>query len=282
MKNIFKRTSETGGKTIKRFSTSIALALVALLLFLASTETINTGCTGVVKQFGAPTGQTMNNGFHFKWPWQTVEEVDTQLLKLEQDASAVSRDLQAVETTIALNYQVSPAKAVEIVTLVGASYLESEIIIPALQESVKAVTAKYTAEELIAQRAKVSLEMADTLEAKTERYGVSVQGFNVINFNFSAEFNAAIEAKQVAAQELIRVETEQKQLAVKAQAQAEAAKAEAEAILTKAKAQAEANRLISESLTPDLIEAQKIEKWNGQLPTVEGGSGAIIDMRTSQ
>jgi len=259
-------------------------SVLALLLFLTicfSITTVDTGCAGVVKAYGAPTGRVLENGIHLKVPWvQRVEEVDTQVQKVQEQASAVSKDLQAVSIEIAVNYRILPGKAIDVVRRVGSKYLESEIVVPTLQESVKAVSAKYTAEELISQRSKVSIEMSKALQHKLDGYeiGILVEGFNVVNFKFSKAFNKAIEAKQVAAQELIRVKTEQEQLVVKAEAKAAAAKANAEATLTAAQAQAEANRLLNESITPTLLEWTKLNKWDGALPLAQGGN-PIIDFR---
>jgi len=265
-----------------RICRAIAAAAVAILLFLTlcfSLAKVDTGCTGVVKTFGAPTGKVLSNGLYFKIPWvQRVEEVDTQIIKVEEDASAVSKDLQSVNTTIAVNYQINPSAAITIVQKIGAKFLESEIIIPAIQETVKAVTANYTAEELIASRASVSLEMSAALEAKIKEHGVTVQGFNVVNFSFSDEFNKAIEAKQVAQQNLIKTRTEQEELVVKAEAKAKAAEANAKAVLVAAEAQAKANTLLNASITPNLVEYEKIKKWDGKLPSVSGGD-AIVDFR---
>ena len=274
---VFK--NDNGKFRTGRALTAAVFAILLILTLCSSLTKVDTGCTGVVKTFGAPTGKVLNNGLHFKIPWvQSVEEVDTQIIKVQEDANAVSKDLQSVNTTIAVNYQINPSSAVAVVQKIGAKFLESEIVVPAIQESVKAVTAKYTAEELIASRASVSQEMSAALGAKIKEYGVAVQGFNVINFSFSEEFNRAIESKQVAQQNLIRIRTEQEELVVKAEAQAKAAEANAKAVLVAAEAQAEANQKLAESITPNLVEYEKIKKWDGKLPTVSGGD-AIVDIR---
>ena len=155
-------------------------------------------------------------------------------------------------------------------------------MLPAVKESVKAVTAKYTAEQLITKRNQVGDEIKDALESKVNEYGIIIEKFNIVNFDFSEEFNAAIEAKQVAEQNLIKTQTEQQQEIVIAQAEAKkkviAANAEAEATEKKAKAQANANNMLTKSLSDRLIEYQKIQKWNGELPKATGGN-SIIDIR---
>ena len=144
------------------------------------------------------------------------------------------------------------------------------ILLPAVQESMKSVTAKYTAEQLITMRAQVGEEVKDALVEKVAEYGISIEKFNIVNFDFSQEFNAAIEAKQVAEQNLIKTKTEQEQVIV-------IANADAEAIRKRAEAQADANKLLAESLTPEVVEYEKIQKWDGKLPAVVG-SGSILDV----
>ena len=161
------------------------------------------------------------------------------------------------------------------------------------QEGMKSVCAKYNAEQLISQRASVAEEIKVELEGKVSEYGIEIEKFNIVNFDFSKEFNDAIEAKQVAEQNLIKTRTEQNQAIVVAEAeakkkviQAEAdaqnrvitAEAEAKAIKAKADAQAEANKTISASLNPSLIQYQTLEKWNGVLPKVAGSANPLVSL----
>ena len=153
---------------------------------------------------------------------------------------------------------------------------------PTVQEGMKSVCAKYNAEQLISQRASVAEEIKTELEAKVNEYGIEIEKFNIVNFDFSKEFNEAIEAKQVAEQNLIKTRTEQNQAIVVAEAEAKkkviAAEADAKAIKARADAQAAANKTISESLNPSLIQYQTIERWNGVLPKVAGSANPLIAM----
>ncbi|MDR1734071.1 MAG: prohibitin family protein [Oscillospiraceae bacterium] len=265
---------------MKKIIIPVVIALAVLILLGASVTAVPTGATGVVLTFGAPTGRTLTNGIHLKVPFvQTVQKVSNQIQKLEVQASAVSKDLQAVSSVVAVNYKVAASSSVDIVRNIGADLYEDKILSPAVQESVKSATAKYTAEGLITERAKVSAEMAATIEAKVSEYGIVIQEFNIVDFDFSEEFNKAIEAKQVAQQNLIKVKTEQEELVVKAEAAANAAAAQAKAILTEAEAQAKANQLLAASISANLVEYEKIKKWDGKMPTVTGGQ-AIIDFRS--
>jgi len=263
----------------KKIALAVVIIIAAAITINASVTVVAVGEIGVVKTLGAPTGATLANGWHFKIPFiQRVEDVDIKILKQQVVCKAVSRDMQTVSSEVAVNYRVDPASAVEIVRTIGAAMYEDKLLSPAIQESVKLTTAKYTAEGLITEREKVRTEIEENLKSKMERHGIIVDGFNIVNFDFSDAFNSAIEEKQVAQQDLIRVETEQKQLIVKAEAAAKAAEAEAQAILVKAEAQAEANRKLAASLTAVLVEYEKIQKWDGKLPQVSGGN-AIVDIR---
>ena len=141
----------------------------------------------------------------------------------------------------------------------------------------------YTAEQLITDRAAVGEEVKTALDSKLNNYGIYIEKFNIVNFDFSEEFNNAIEAKQVAEQNLLKTQTEQEQAIVVAEANAKqkviAADADADAILARAQAQADANKLLEESLSDKVIAYEQIEKWDGVLPKVSGsGSGFLIDV----
>jgi regulator of protease activity HflC (stomatin/prohibitin superfamily) len=289
-------TNYQGTRTVYEYHTgriaaAVVVAFLLLITFCASCAIIPTGHTGVVKRFGAPTGSVLSNGLHFKVPFaQSVVKVNNQIQMLEVTASAASKDMQAITTVVAVNYKVLPASSVDIVLCIGEEeeYKES-VLSPAVQECVKSVTAKYTAEGLITERAKVGTEISEAFSGKVSQYGIYIEQFNIVNFDFSEALNKAVEEKQVALQNLIKVETNQKAEVVKAKAQAEidvvkaqakedAAKSNAAAVLIDAEAQAEANRKLAASLSPDLVEYEKIKKWNGTLPSVSCGN-AIVDFR---
>ena len=197
-----------------------------------------------------------------------------------------------MSTKIAVNYRIRSEASARIFRDIGVDY-KDVILMPTVQEGMKSVCAKYNAEQLISQRASVAEEIKVELEGKVSEYGIEIEKFNIVNFDFSKEFNDAIEAKQVAEQNLIKTRTEQNQAIVVAEAeakkkviQAEAdaqnrvitAEAEAKAIKAKADAQAEANKTISASLNPSLIQYQTLEKWNGVLPKVAGSANPLVSL----
>mgnify|MGYP003293373343 CR=1 FL=1 len=256
------------GKTGKIVGGIIAAAVAAVVLFSAFT-TVQAGHSGVVLTFGKVSEQVLGEGLHIKIPFiQEIVQIDNRVLKAEVDCSSASKDLQTVSSTIALNYRVRNEASASIYKDVGPSY-ESIIIDPAIQECVKAITAKYTAEQLITERQTISDQMKAQLAEKINSYGLEIEIFNIISFEFTAEYNAAIEAKQTAQQNALKAEQDLQRI-----------KVEAEQAIAQAEAEAEAYRLKSEQITPQMIAMEYIDKWDGKLPAVAGGesSSMLIDI----
>lgn len=256
------------------------VAVIAVGLLLSSFTVVPAGNTGVVLTLGKVSESSMSEGFHLKLPFiQTVEPMSNKIQVYETPASAVSKDLQTVSSTIAVNYRLISDKSPDMYKNVGTDY-QTVLITPVLQECMKSATAKYTAEQLITERAAVGDEVKTALDTKLNGYGIYIEKFNIVNFDFSEEFNSAIEAKQVAEQNLLKTQTEQEQAIVIAEANAKqkviAADAEAEAILKQAQAQADANKLLEESLSEKVIAYEQIQKWNGVMPKVTGSDGGLL------
>lgn len=259
----------------------IAIGLAALIIALNSFTIVPAGNTGVVMTLGKVSETSYQEGFHLKAPFiQKVETLSNKIQVYETPASAVSKDLQTVSSTIAVNYRLVSDKSPEMYKNVGVDY-QTVLITPVVQECMKSATAKYTAEELITERAAVGDEVKASLDSKLNSYGIYIEKFNIVNFDFSAEFNSAIEAKQVAEQNLLKTKTEQQQAIEIANAEAKkkviAADAQAQATLTEAQAQADANKLLEESLSEKVIAYEQIQKWNGVMPKVTSGeNGGLL------
>jgi len=271
--NAPKKTSIKGIKWI--------IAGIAAIFVAANSFTIvPAGNTGVVLTLGEVAATPFSEGFHLKAPFiQTVEHMSNKIQVYETPASAVSKDLQTVSSKVAVNYRLLSDKSPDMYKNVGVDY-QTILITPVVQECMKSATAKYNAEQLITERAAVSDEVKSALDSKLNTYGIYIEKFNIVNFDFSSEFNAAIEAKQVAEQNLIKTKTEQEQAKVVAKTEAEkkviAADAEAEAILKQAQAQADANKLLEESLSSKVIAYEQIQKWDGIMPKVTGKDGGLL------
>ena len=259
-----------GFKWKKWVAAGAAVLLVAIVGFNCFTV-VEAGHTGVVVTLGRVNEGVLQEGIHGKAPFvQDVIKIDNRIQKLEVNTEAFSKDLQSVKTVLAINYRVDTSKSYSIYKNIGADY-ENVLVVPAVNEVLKAITARYTAEESVTNRALISDGLVVGLNEKLNELGLYVTDVNIIDFDFSEAFITAIEEKQVAQQQLLKAETEKQTAITNAQAAAEAAK-------IKAEGDAAANKKLNESLTDKVIENKKIDKWNGELPKVSGGSGTIIDI----
>lgn len=243
---------------LKQYIKTIALVLLGIIIFFGSFAIVGAGNVGVITRLGA-VNRVVNPGLSFKLPiLESIEIMETRTQKEQVDAEAASKDLQEVKSTIALNYHLRGDKAVEVYQNIGTDY-KFRIIDPAMQEAFKAATAKFTAEELIGKREAVKQEVFTHLRQRLEKYNVVVDDFNIVNFDFSADFNNAIEQKQVAQQNL------------------EKAKIEATTATTQAEGQANAQKILKDSgsLTAEYLQFLAIQKWDGKLPNATSGTPFI-------
>lgn len=251
------------------------LLIVALMVISSSVTVVEAGTRGVLKQFGE-VRTILQEGLNFRTPFVTdVVVIDVRTQRHQSDSTAASRDLQTVTTQVVLNYRPDPGKVDSLVRDIGTDYV-TVVVDPAIQESVKAATAQYTAEELITQRPRVSQSIREVLQSRLEPRNIIVEDLSITDFRFSEEFSRAIESKQVAEQEALRAERELERARIEAQQRVARANAEAEARLSVAQAEAEALRLQREVISPELLQLRSIEKWNGELPRfMAGGEGVI-------
>jgi len=226
----------------------IAVQLTLVIVFLAILSKffviVNAGERGVLMQFG-------------------------KVQKQESSAEASSKDLQDVFTDVALNWHIIPDEANAIFQQIGDEReVVARIIAPAVEEVLKAVIAKYTAEEIITKRGEVKAAVDEFLTLRLLTYHIAVDDISLVHVHFSQRFSDAVEAKQIAEQEAKRGEF----LALKAVK-------EAEAKVNLAKGEAEVQRLLQDNLTPELLERQAIEKWDGKLPLIVGEGGKnLLDL----
>ena len=268
-------TLASKGKKLGKIAGGMIVLLIVALLFNPFVI-IGAGERGVVLNFGAVQETVLDEGLHLRVPiMQKIVRMDVKVQKAQTGAESVSRDLQEAHSTIAVNYHVSPSKANWVYQNLGKDYRE-KVIDPTVQEVVKAITARYTAVELITQREKVRYEIKNLLKERLIAYNIIIDDFSIVNFSFSKQFTQAIEAKQAA-----------EQLALKAQRDLERVKIEAEQKITQARAEAEALKLQKENVTPELVKLRQIEaamkaieKWNGQLPRVTASAVPFIDVKS--
>lgn len=241
--------------------------LVLLILLFGVFRVIGAGEIGIVTRLGE-VNRVAESGLMLKIPFiEGVVRMDTRIQKKEAKSSAVTKDLQDVEATLALNFSINKEVAINLYKEVGVNY-ETNIIEPVLHESFKAGTAKYTAEGLITNRSEAKEAILAVVKERLEGYGVTVVDLNITNLDFSQAFNQAIEEKAVAQQQV-----------EKAKQDLERTKVEAEQKIAEAQAEAEAQRLQQQTLTDLMVKKMWIEKWNGSLPTtVTGDSGVLLNL----
>lgn len=258
-------------KKAVKISVISAAALIVLLIILNCFTIVSAGHTGVVVTLGKVNEGVLQEGIHIKAPFvQKIVKIDNRIVKLEVDTEAFSKDLQTVDTTLAINYRVDTGKSYSIYKNIGAAY-EQVLVVPAVNEVLKAITSQYTAEESVTNRTFISDGLIKGLNEKLNNIGLYVTDVNIINFDFSEAFINAIEEKQVAQQQLLKAETE-KQTAITN------AEAEAETTRIKAEAEAEANNKLKASLNDDIIRSKFYEKWDGKLPEAMGSDSIITSI----
>lgn len=290
--------------SLRKIGLIAVTATVAVLLFLglggSPVVIVDAGYVGVLKTFGAVRGDTFAPGFHLKIPIiQTVEPIDCRLGNEDADAHAASKDLQVVTTKVSVQFSLDCFLAATMVNNLGDREALKIIIRRGIQESVKATTAEYTAEQLIGKRVEVKsgiqLAVANyitaTLSKKSLGALVSVANMSVTDFDFSPEFNLSIEAKVKAEQDALRAENEKKKKITEAEAAAAERRlsAEADAYSVRQKADAAAHQIEVESTaraaaidregtalakTPSIVQLRTAERWNGVLP-LYAGSGVL-------
>ena len=267
----------------------IGVVIVVLLVgFLTCTATVETGYTGIVTTFGKVEDVTLEAGLHFKSPFQRIIAMDNREQKTSFTTEAFSSDIQQVNIIGSINYAINKSTAMNLFKEVGTDYF-NKLVYPRMLEITKGVFSKYSAENLVANREKLSQDIRDGLFEELKDYGINVISLSIENLDFTDAFTDAVEAKQVAAQRKLQAEIEQAHMTMETQQQAERQRinaeaaanvakinADAEAYATKVRseAEAEANKKIAESLTENLIKFNEIKAWDGKLPTYMAGEGA--------
>lgn len=271
---------------------SIGGVILCIICILCSCISyVPTGYTGIVTTFGKVHNETLDAGINFHAPWDNVIKMDNREQRTTFTLEAFSKDIQQVGVQGSVNYNIDKVTAMNLYRDVGIEY-PTILIGPRIQEDVKIVIAKYTAENLIENRQVMSDTIFELLKTELAPKGINMISLAIENVDFTDVFEAAVEAKQVATQEKQRAQTlqeqqtmeeEQKAERARIAAQAEAdvkkieADAEAYAIRAKAEAEAEANKKLNSSLTSELIEYNKILHWDGQLPKFTGGTVPIVN-----
>src|SRR5512134_78974 len=257
-------------RLVRNVSIAVIGSVAALLLHPFAI--VPAGYRGVLTTFGKVDEHVYGEGLHLRWPIaQKMHLIDVRIQKGEGDGEAASKDLQVVHTKVAVNYHLKPERVADTFRNVGnLDAVESRLILPAVQEAVKAATARYTAEELITKRPEVRDAIRLALNERLTKHDVIIDEFSIVNFQFSKSFNEAIEAKTTAEQLKLKAERDLQRIRVEAEQKIASAEAEAKSLAM------QKQEVTSELLRLRETENQRraIEKWDGRLPTYVAG-GAI-------
>ena len=255
---------------VGKYFSYVIIGVIILVVLFGSFGTVGAGERGVLLQFGAVKDRVLDEGLYFKIPLvQKVVKMDVKIQKDEVSVSASSKDLQMVTSKIALNHHLAPDNVNSIWQDVGEDY-NVRIIAPTIQEAVKAVTAKFTAEELITKREEVKDQIKANLTERLFEHNIIVDEFNIIDFFFSPAFNDAIEAKVTAEQLKLKAERDLERIKIEKEQKIAEAEGKAKAILIEAQAL---------MVNPKVVELRWIEKWNGQTPQYWGQASPFIGLK---
>lgn len=279
MATIAKESQSSGIRLI--VGAVIAVVLLIAIFLLWPFASVPAGYVGVMTSFGAPSANVYDPGIHFRIPIsQSMHTVYVGVYKAESDVAGSSKDLQQVDMKVSVNFNILPTAAVSVYSnLAGDPW--RQVMDPAVHDVVKAVAARYEATDLIQKRDQVSQEIREALLTRFKNIGVNVSAVNIVNFQFSKQFNDAIESKITAQQNALRVENEIAQTKWEAQKRI----VDSEAALKVAENTAKANELTGKSLeaSPALIEKLKVERWDGHYPTyMMGGSLPMIQIGSTK
>ena len=238
------------------------IIVLGLVLFFASTAIVPTGHIGVVTLYSKVQEKYLDAGFHMVKPFvEDIHAIDIRTQKYQGTVEGSAKDLQIVNVTMSINYQIKVEKASDLYAKVGKNYNDT-ILNPALQSGLKAAIAKFTAEEMITKRSEVANAITEELNTRLEEYFM-ISAVNLENIGFTDEFNKAVEAK-----------TTNQQKAEAEKAQLEIIKVQNEQKINTAEAEAKVRELQSQSVTDKSLEQLRLEiqreliqKWNGQFPT---------------
>ena len=245
----------------------VFVVVVGIAVVANSITVIETGEVGLKVRLGQVVGEPLQAGIHAKIPMiESIKIFNAKVQKEEVTTNSASKDLQDVSMSVAVNYSINSLSVKELYSNVGMNY-KATVLQPSINEALKAVTSQYTAEELILKRPEVSIKMREAVSSKLEEYGIIVDNINILNLNFSAAFNAAIEAKQVAQQNALKAEQDLARV-----------KVEAEQQIAKARAEAESYKLKNQEITDKTLQMTFLEKWDGKLPTITGGENMMFDV----
>lgn len=250
---------------------NVLLALFAVVAF-SSCTLIGPNERGVRYSFGKVSDDVLESGTHFWLPYFVgSKSVNVKMTALEIKTNSGTKDQQEVTTQVVINTQIDPAKVVSLVREFGSEDGLDSTVNPLIHAAISAKVSKYSAEEVLTKREQLKMDIQNEIKSSLEKYPVIVHDVSIKDLQYSNEYARAIEQKQIAEQKAKQAEYETLKITQDAKSVVAQAEGAAKASLLKAKAEAEANQLKLRTLTKELIQYEAIQRWNGQLPQVNGG-----------
>jgi len=261
----------------KGVAVAIVILIIVGVVVTASVKIVDSGHRGVLLHWNAVdlTSPPLDEGLHFVVPFQDeVVNIEVRTLKYANDARSASKDLQTVETTVTVNYHPDKESVHRLYKNLGLDY-ENRVIQPAIEETVKQVTANYNAEELITKRPLVKADIESSIRDRLNQFDVVTEVISITDFEFSPLFAQAIESKVEAEQKALKAENDLRRIEVEALQREANAIGLANANIAEAKGEAEAIAIINKALAenPNYLEWLKTQAWDGKLPLVVGEGG---------
>ena len=271
----YRPSSWPARSNLVKIAAGIVVVIIIVIVMLETAVIVEAGHRGVVLYFGAVENRVLGEGIHFIIPFaEQVVQLEVRTQKYQADADAASRDLQQVHTVIALNYRIDPTRADTLYQTIGPNY-EDRIIAPTIQESVKASVAKFNAEDLITKREIAKGVIAQAIKQTLASNDILSENVFITNFDFSQAFADQIEQKVVAFQKYLTEQNTLRSIQVIANQTVVQAQAAAKANVARANGESQAIEIITSQLrsSPQYLQWQAINRWNGQLPYAMGNNG---------
>jgi regulator of protease activity HflC (stomatin/prohibitin superfamily) len=270
----YTRIPRLPGVNKARIAAVVIPLIIIIFVMIQSVVIVEAGHRGVILYLGAVENRVLPEGVHFIIPFvEKVIQMEVRTQKFQAEASAASNDLQEVQTVIALNYRLDPNTVNKVYQLLGENYAD-RIISPTIQESVKASVAKFNAEELVTKRETAKGVIADAIRSTLTSNDILVENVFITDFKFSESFASQIEQKVVALQKFLTEQNNLRAVEVVANQTVVQAEATARSNVAKASGEAQAIKIITGQLrsSPEYLQWQSINRWNGQLPFATGSS----------
>lgn len=257
-------------KRVSRMAAVVPGAAALLCLILSMCYVVEPGTIGIEVLLGDIQGYS-TNGFHAKNPLANIIRFDARTITDTEVSEGTSQDLQVVKVECAIQYRIDTTRIEDLYTKIGEKYKE-KIVGPGLNDAVKASTALYPVEKIITDRASLKKNIEDMLRAKMEPFYLVLQDFQITDIDFSPQFNAVVEAKQIEQQRIKTAEYQKQQ-----------AEYNKQRIILEAEAEAQKQQLLRQNTSEAVIQLKWIEKWDGKLPqVVAGDSGVLLNMPISE